>query len=511
MLDRRQLLLAGAALAGGCAHDATPDAEADAQFRDAVDRMGERSRRTRAFLLRRFDPRRLTAEGRVLYDAVLQGAEADAALSEWDWGQSGAPYPVTHRTGVWRRAAEMRAEDKSDVSARDVARDTNRIAGHAARGVVAPDFVLDAAIPAVEAAAARVRARGTADYEPLAEALEAQAAALQAQRTGAPSEAGVWRLPGGEEYYAQALQLQLGEAIDPRAAHARAVERCRMLQAEADVLLRAHGLTRGDVGERLRTLARDERYLYANSAASKAQAVADMNASLARVRSLLGGAINVADVQAEVRLLPAAQEASGAQGRRQGTNYLVDLGNIRGRPKWTLPSVVHHELIPGHILQAPYERAADAPDLQVRYAGGYPEGWAIYAEQLADECGAFAGDPLARIGYLQWMLFRMARVAGDTGIHVMRWSREQAIAEMRALQGESIAFVNIEEDVTRFAAQPGVAAAQGLSALRIADVREETRRRTGAQFDLARFHTGILRFGPLSPPGLAQAARVAFP
>ena len=73
MLDRRQLLLAGAALAGGCAHDAMPDAEADAQFRDAVDRMGERSRRTRAFLLRRFDPRRLTAEGRVLYDAVLQG------------------------------------------------------------------------------------------------------------------------------------------------------------------------------------------------------------------------------------------------------------------------------------------------------------------------------------------------------------------------------------------------------------------------------------------------------
>lgn len=105
----------------------------------------------------------------------------------------------------------------------------------------------------------------------------------------------------------------------------------------------------------------------------------------------------------------------------------------------------------------------------------------------------------------------MARVAVDTGIHVMRWSREQAIAQMRALQGESIAFVSIEEDVTRFAAQPGVAAAQGLSALRIVEVREETRRRAGAQFDLARFHAGMLRFGPLSPPGLAQAARVAFP
>jgi len=78
---------------------------------------------------------------------------------------------------------------------------------------------------------------------------------------------------------------------------------------------------------------------------------------------------------------------------------------------------------------------------------------------------------------------------------------------MRALQGESIAFVSIEEDVLRFCVQPGVYAAQGLAMLHIADLRERMRR--DARFDIKRFHTAMLEHGPLSPPGLEQAARAA--
>ena len=79
---------------------------------------------------------------------------------------------------------------------------------------------------------------------------------------------------------------------------------------------------------------------------------------------------------------------------------------------------------------------------------------------------------------------------------------------MRALQGDSIAFVSIEDDVTRFCAQPGAFAAQGLAALHIADLRERARRAARERFELARFHHAMLRHGPLSPPGLEQAARV---
>jgi uncharacterized protein (DUF885 family) len=207
-----------------------------------------------------------------------------------------------------------------------------------------------------------------------------------------------------------------------------------------------------------------------------------------------------------VRRLPAQYEAAGAQGRRVNSIYYVDLG--APRPRWTLPSVVHHELMPGHILQAPFEEAASPAALQTRYAAGYGEGWSTYAEQLADDAGAFADDPLARVGYLQWMLFRMARVVADTGLHVMRWPRERAVMEMRALQGDSIAFVSIEDDVVRFCAQPGAHAAQGLAALHIAALRARMQRAAG--FDMKHFHAAMLRYGPLSPPGLEQAARAAF-
>jgi uncharacterized protein (DUF885 family) len=231
-----------------------------------------------------------------------------------------------------------------------------------------------------------------------------------------------------------------------------------------------------------------------------------MNVRLARARGLLANTVEDADAApGEVRRIQANAEANGTAGRRQGAVYFVDLG--ARRPLWTLPSVAHHEVFPGHIYQAPFEGAAEPLDLQVRYASGYSEGWATYGEMLADEAGAFADDPLGRIGYLQWMLFRLGRVVADTGIHAMGWSRERAIEEMRALQGESIAFVSIEEDVSRFCVQPGLYTVQGLTTLHLHDLRERMRRRAG--FDAKRFHTAMLSYGPLSPPGLDQAAHAA--
>jgi uncharacterized protein (DUF885 family) len=484
------------------------DPAADEEFRALVDRLADRSRSTRAFLLRRYDASRLTPRGRILYDAILPGIEADAALSRMNWGSAGYPYPVTHRSGSWRRASEMRADDTPRYWMREVERDTNRMYGHASRGVIAPGFALDAADRSLVQAIARVAPRAEGDGREIHEALVRQLQAVRELRPRAGSEPGMWRLPNGEEYYATVLQFQLGAPVDPREAHARALDRCRALQNEADALLRARGLTQGDVAERLRTLARDPRYLYGQDDAGKARAVADMAASLTRARTVLRDVlVDTMEAPAEVRRLPAAQEANGTQGRRQGAAYLVDLGAPRA--SWTLPSVVHHELVPGHIYQEPFAGAADIATLQERYANGYLEGWSSYAEQLADESGAFEGDPLGRIGYLQWMLFRTARIVCDTGIHAMRWSRERAIEEMRALQGESIAFVTIEEDVLRFCVQPGVYTAQGFAMLHIGDLRERMRR--NPRFDMKRFHTAMLQHGPLSPPGLEQAARAAFP
>jgi len=504
-------MLLGALAAGGCAilrpePDANGDVTVDREFRDLVERLADRSRASRPILLRRFDPRRLTAEGRILYDALGPGIDADAGLAGFGYGETGLPYSVTHRNGGYRNAIDLPPDVNAQAVARTLIRETGQIEGEASRGIIPPDFVLEPTIAAVEEMRQRTAARD--DRAQIAQALEQQLASLRALQARAPSAPGVWRLPRGEEYYALTLQFHLGASVDPHEAHARALARGRELQVEADALLRGHGLTQGSVAERLRALAAEEAQLYPASNDGAARAVSDMRQVLLRLEPIMAGAFAGMTAPApEIRRLAPDQELNGTRGRRQGSVYWVDLGAIRSRPRWTLPSVVFHETVPGHALQSAAERAANAPDLQQRVCNGYSEGWSSYAEQVAAEHGAYADDPLARVGYLQWMLFRIARVVADTGMHALRWSREETIAQMRDLQGDSIAFVSIEEDVGRIAAQPGFAAAQGLAMMHIGELRERLRRTRG--FDLSAFHRAMLRHGPLSPPGLEQAARAA--
>ncbi|HRO02593.1 MAG TPA: DUF885 family protein, partial [Terricaulis sp.] len=270
--------------------------------------------------------------------------------------------------------------------------------------------------------------------------------------------------------------------------------------AEAQILLRSVGVSRGSASEGLSTLIRAQR------PGARDAALGEMRAVLARAPELIAPAFSTPPPAAEIIALPQAEEANGARGRREGDAYIVDLGGWR--PRWTLASVVYHETIPGHLLQAAHEARSNTPPIVRRYAAGYSEGWATYAEMLADELGGFAHDPLARLGYLHWMLFRMARVVADTGMHALSWSRTRAIAEMHALQGESIAFVSIEEDVTRIAAQPAIAAAQGLAALNILAQRERAGRR--AAFTLPAFHDAMLTHGPIGAAGVTQSAAAAF-
>jgi uncharacterized protein (DUF885 family) len=356
-------------------------------------------------------------------------------------------------------------------------------------------------LPELRAAAQRVAEANVADGEMLIAALTRQAEVLEAQRARAPSEPGVWRLPDGEEFYAQTLQFQLGAPVTAREAHERALAKCLELRSEAGRLLRAQGLTQGSVAERLRAFAADVRYRVRDREA----VIAAMNAQLEKVRALLPPVLDATAAGGIVMLDPAVSN-NGTRGARSGVNYLVDLQ--ARRPTWSFASVVHHEHSPGHILQNRFNRGV--PELQVRYANGYSEGWAMHAEMLADEIGAFEGDAPGRIGYLQWMMFRLARVVGDTGMHAMRWSRERTIEQMYELQGESISFVTIEDDVTRFAAQPGAYAAQGLAAMHLMELRERTQRAAGDRFTLRMFHDAALRDGPLSPPGLEQAMKAAF-
>jgi uncharacterized protein (DUF885 family) len=166
--------------------------------------------------------------------------------------------------------------------------------------------------------------------------------------------------------------------------------------------------------------------------------------------------------------MSAADEAAGRSGYRivpDAANgfdggYFVDLSHIRARPDWTLHSVVHHELLPGHMMQLPLQAMAHPHPLRLRYAPAFVEGWGIYAEQLADESGAFATDRRGRIGYLQWMLFRAGRGLIDSGIHLHRWTVVDATARLAAMQGDPAIFAPFAKDALRAALEPAGFAGQ---------------------------------------------------
>jgi len=297
--------------------------------------------------------------------------------------------------------------------------------------------------------------------------------------------------------YGRVLAAAYGGDIDPIAAHRLAIAATRRLQARADRLLRGQGLTESDVGARLRQLARDPRWLYPDDHAGRDRAVADMNARLAAIRPRLAIAFGDLPIApAEVRRMSAADEAKGRGGYREVPHdgqpgaYYVDLKAIRDRPAWTLPSVAFHELTPGHLLQTPLQEAAHPDPERIREAAAFSEAWATYAEQLAADLGAYADDPLGDIGFLQWRLFRLGRVAADTGLHARGWSRDQAIAAMTALQGQSIAFITIQADVDRMIQTPGKAAAEGLGALALSRLRPARRTAWPA------FHRTVLQASP---------------
>jgi uncharacterized protein (DUF885 family) len=281
--------------------------------------------------------------------------------------------------------------------------------------------------------------------------------------------------------YAQALSAAYGGPVDLRAAQILALTEASRLLLRADRLMRLEGLRGGDVVGALRTLAADPRWLYPDDDVGRARAVAEMNTRLAKLRPRLAAAFgDLAIPQPEVRRPAPENEARG--GYREPPVYYVDLRNIRSRPAWTLPTVAFHETVPGHALQA---SVTGRPR-----PGSFSEAWAIYAEQLARDLGAYAGDGRGELGYIQWRLFRMARLLADIGQGAQGWSLDQAVANMRKVQGFDAAFVTIEADAARIRAQPGQYAAQALGALVIA------RARPGPGARWPAFHRAILADGP---------------
>ncbi len=492
---RRRDFLAAAAAGIALPAAARARGDADGELKATLDGLGGLADpETKLARLAAFDPRALSPSARIDLGTVRAGLAVDARLAaRFPIGRLGrTPYSVSPASGAWRDAARER---DAEALASRLDEDNARIRAEAAHGVILPVPLLDTTVAGIAAAAAKAPA-------PVSGRLREQAGLLSGLRAKAPPEPGVGRFPGGAEYFALLLERHLGTRIDPDEAHDRMADKARALTARADAVLRRLGMTRGSVGARIGAAFEDPRFLYPDDDAGRDRAVAEMNAWLDRVRPrlpLLFGPLPPHCLNVSTRRMSPADEATGRSGYRvlptpgAAGAYYVDLKRIRDRPSWTLGAVVHHELLPGHMIQLPIEAASGAHPLRLEYLPAFAEGWAIYAEQLMAEDGAFSADDRALLGHLHWLLFRIGRGLVDTGVHIKQDLLAQTSAKLAILQGEAAYFAPMAQDIERICIEPAIRTAEALSWLGLAELARKPRARGAAS--LRKFHRQVLAHG----------------
>ena len=205
---------------------------------------------------------------------------------------------------------------------------------------------------------------------------------------------------------------------------------------------------------------------------------------------------------------PEFQQRAGAPGQLlpgapndRPSVFLINNWDPENKSRADVEAIAIHEAIPGHHLQLAIglERKDLHPFVKESYNSGFGEGWALYAESLADEMGVYSS-PLTRMGLLTSQAHRAARCLIDAGIHTKGWTRQQAIDTLAAHTAMSRAV--IEGEVDRYISWPGQGPSYMIGRAEILRLRQLARQSLGAKFDIRQFHDRVLENGTVTLPML---------
>lgn len=492
--------------------------------------------------LKAIDRRQLSGMAAVNYDTLLFELQTtDDGNRRFAYPSGGSPYILAQICGAWQDTPDF-LDSQHTIETREDAQaylarleafagmmddEIERVRHDVGLGVIPPDFALAGAIkgmsvlrqPAdkstlVLSVANRTKAKGlagdwaaqaTAIYNgKVIPALDRQMALLESLKAKANHDAGCWKLPDGEAYYAHMLHAQTTSNITPAEVHKLGLDVTAELSARADVLFKQLGYTRGTVGERYIALYESKKGVYPNTDAGKTQIIADLNKVVQAMQKRLPeqfGTLPKAPL--EIRRIPAATEGGASthyespslDGSRPGV-YWLNLRDTAESPYWFLPTTTYHEGVPGHHMQISMQREADLPMIRrVMGFGAYAEGWALYSEQVVQEMGLYKGEPLNELGYIHDALLRSARLVTDSGLHSLKWRREKAIAEMRAIEGDPEPLA--AQEIERYSVWPGQACSYMVGKVTILRLREKAKAALGAKYDPRKFHDAVLLSGSM--------------
>jgi len=484
---------------------------------------------------------------RSAYRTALEGFAlpyGDVAVGGW----RNTPYVVIQNVGAYLDTPRFLDSDHPIQTAADaeayLARleaypvtlqgELGRIYDARAKGLVPPAFLIDKAIPQLETSLKGAREGGglvesierrtreadipgdwaararSITQQKVAPALERQIAELRVQRQTATNDAGMWARPGGDAFYRWALKASTTTTMTPDQVHQMGLDQLAELQGRMDPILKKLGYTQGSVGARMQALAKDQRYKFSEGDKGRAEIMAYIQEWLGKFRTRLPNAFRtLVRGNLEVKRLPPEEEpgapgAYGGAGSIDGSipgKFWINLRSTDLHSKYSLPDLAAHEAIPGHVWQGEY--ANQLPLIRTLLAfNAYSEGWALYAEQLMDEMGAYNDFEVARLGYLQSLAFRAVRLVVDTGIHAKRWTREQGVQFFVERNGSNP--MEVASEVDRYCSWPGQACGYKIGHTEIVRQRTRAQAELGQRFDLRDYDDAVVKGGNVPMDVLAK-------
>ena len=309
---------------------------------------------------------------------------------------------------------------------------------------------------------------------------------------------GLWDTPDGREHYRYLARFHTTTALTPEQIHRIGLEEVARNRTEMQKVMDEVGF-KGTLAEFFQHLRTDPGFYYKTGDElfrGYAVIAKAIDPELPRLfgklyRTPFG--LRPIPANSAPNTTTAYYQGPSIDGSRPGY-YYVNLYRPEVRPKWEMEVLTVHEAAPGHHLQISLaQEQTELPNF--RRAGGYTafvEGWGLYSERLGYELGLYK-DPYSRFGQLTYDQWRAIRLVVDTGLHTMKWTRQQAIDYFMANAAKTEA--DIVNEIDRYISDPGQALAYKIGQLKLLELRERAKTALGDKFDIRAFHDAVLATG----------------
>ncbi len=337
-----------------------------------------------------------------------------------------------------------------------------------------------------------------------AQAYQSLISFLKKWESKASEDAGVWKFPKGEAFYNYCLQYTTTTNMTSKEIHDIGLKEVARIHEEMRVIMKKVGY-KGTLQEFFVFMKEDPQFYYPATKEGKAAYLAEAVAIIDSMKVQLD-AIFITKPKADIivkAVEPFREKAAGKafyqspalDGSRPGT-YYANLYDMASMPNYQMEALAYHEGIPGHHMQLSIAQELENVPMFRKLSGYtvYAEGWGLYSEFIPKEMG-FYQDPYSDFGRLAMELWRACRLVVDTGIHDMKWTREEGIAYY--VSNTPNAELDAIKMVERHIVMPGQATAYKIGMLKILELRAKAKKALSEKFDIRQFHEVILTNGAL--------------